>query len=81
MLELMMQEIRAGGTLETHQLADKLGASVPMVAAMLAHLERAGLISAYQGCDSGCDGCGLKSGCHVGGKAQRVQIWQLVTRE
>ena len=47
MLEKLLQEIRAGGTLETRALADRLGASPQLIEAMLEHLQRSGLIQDY----------------------------------
>lgn len=76
MLEQLISEIRAGGTLETKTLATRLGTSPQLIEAMLEHLQRNGLIQAYDNCGDGCEGCSLKSGCSPGGKAGAVRLWQ-----
>ena len=78
MLEQLMHEIRAGGTLETKSLALRLGISVQMVQAMLEHLERSGQITAYTACDDGCQGCSLKSACSVAPHGAQTHLWQSV---
>ncbi|HEY3310345.1 MAG TPA: FeoC-like transcriptional regulator [Anaerolineales bacterium] len=76
MLEQLMNEIRAGGTLETNSLAKKLGVSPIMVQVMLEHLQRSGQIMPYSACSDGCQGCQLKSDCGAGGHAGQMQLWQ-----
>jgi hypothetical protein len=76
MLEQLMTEIRAGGTLEAGTLAAKLNTSPQMVEAMLEHLRRAGLVRAYETCGDGCDGCGLRQSCNPQKKRAGVQIWE-----
>ncbi len=73
MLEQLLNEIRAGGCLETNSLAARLGASPELVGAMLEHLQRAGLIKDYVSCADGCGGCSLKNAC-AGRKP--VRLWQ-----
>ena len=76
MLEKLMHEIRAGGTLETKSLAVRLGISPQMVQAMLEHLERSGQITAYTACADGCQGCSLKSACSVTPHGAQTHLWQ-----
>lgn len=76
MLEQLMVEIRAGGTLEASTLAARLKTSPQMVEALLEHLRRAGFLRAYETCDDGCSGCGLKQNCDTSKKRIGVQIWQ-----
>ena len=74
MLEKLVRQIQIGGTLETGDLAARLGASPQLVQAMLEHLQRTGLIRQYMNCDDrGCQGCGLRSSCS--GSAS-VRLWQ-----
>jgi DNA-binding IscR family transcriptional regulator len=76
MLEQLMVEIRAGGTLEAAKLAARLKTSPQMVEAMLEHLRRAGLLQIYEACGDGCGTCGLKQNCDPAKKQAGVQIWQ-----
>lgn len=73
MLEQLVNEIRAGGTLETGTLASRLGASRQLIEAMLEHLQRAGLVQPYVNCGEGCQGCNLRQAC---GKSGAIRIWQ-----
>ncbi len=73
MLERLLNEIRLGGTLETKVLAARLGTSPELVAAMLEHLQRLGLIKGYEDCSGGCNGCGLKEAC---GTRPALRLWQ-----
>lgn len=75
MLEQLVKEIRAGGTLEVTSLAARLGTTPQVVTAMLDHLQRSGLISAYVDCGEGCGGCGLKDAC-LSGSAPTVRLWK-----
>jgi hypothetical protein len=79
MLEQLLAEIRAGGTLETGELAVLLGTSPQMVDAMLEHLRLSGYIQAYSDCGDGCQGCSLKSSCRSGEGAKRIRLWQSST--
>ncbi|HBG74739.1 MAG: hypothetical protein A2X25_11945 [Chloroflexi bacterium GWB2_49_20] len=76
MLEQLMAEIRAGGTLETGTLAVRLGTSPQMVDAMLEHLRLGGYIQAYSNCGDVCQGCSLKSSCGRDEKAGTIRLWQ-----
>jgi predicted ArsR family transcriptional regulator len=76
MLEQLIAEIRAGGTLETGALAERLGTSPQMVQAMLEHLQISGHIQAYSNCGDGCRGCDLKSACGAGRSIGTVRLWQ-----
>lgn len=76
MLERLLHEIRAGGTLEASALAAKLGTSPQMVAALLEHLQRAGYLRNYETCTDACDGCGLKQQCDPQKKRAGVQLWK-----
>jgi hypothetical protein len=73
MLEQLLNAIRQGGTLETNILAARLGSSPQLVAAMLEHLQRLGLISDYVDCGDGCSGCSVKSACS---ERKPVRLWQ-----
>ncbi len=73
MLEQLLNEIRQGGSLETHMLAARLDTSPQIVAAMLEHLQRLGLIRDYVSCADGCGGCSLKDAC---GAKPAVRVWQ-----
>lgn len=75
MLERLLHEIRAGGTLEVAALASRLDTSPQLIEAMLEHLQRSGLIQDYVNCGEGCQGCGLREAC--GTRSQRaVRLWQ-----
>ena len=75
MLEQLVKEIRAGGTLEVSSLAVRLNTTPKVVEAMLDHLQRSGLISAYVNCGEGCQGCSLSDTC--GQKPQpSMRLWQ-----
>lgn len=73
MLEKLVKEIRAGGTLETRVLAARLGTSPQLIEAMLEHLQRTGLIRPYVNCGEGCRGCGLREACN---KQTAIRLWQ-----
>jgi len=75
MLEQLLKEIRAGGTLETGKLAARLDTSPQLVEAMLEHLQRAGLIKPYINCGDGCQGCGLREACQTQ-KDITLRLWQ-----
>jgi hypothetical protein len=74
MLQQLMSEIRAGGTLETGALAARLGTTPQLVEAMLEHLQRSGLIEAYVNCSDGCRGCSLQDACRK--TPGTVRLWQ-----
>lgn len=75
MLERLLAEIRAGGTLEVGALAERLDATPELVAAMLDHLERLGLLRPYEGCASVCEGCSLRGAC-AAGEVARMRLWR-----
>jgi hypothetical protein len=75
MLEQIINEIRAGGTLETGALAARLGTTPQLVEAMLEHLQRSGLIQAYANCGDGCLGCSLQDACRKPSSAT-MRLWQ-----
>lgn len=74
MLERLVHEIRAGGTLETGALAERLGTTPQLVEAMLEHLQRSGLIQAYVSCSDGCLGCSLQDACKK--TSGTIRLWQ-----
>lgn len=76
MLDQLLQEIRSGGTLETHRLAARLNTSPQLVEAMLEHLERIGYLQTYVSCSSGCSGCGLSDNCNPAHRQHSAQLWQ-----
>jgi hypothetical protein len=75
MLEQLVKEIRAGGTLEIGELAARFGTTPQLIEIMLEHLQRSGLIQAYVSCSDGCLGCSLHDSC---GKSDpgAVRLWQ-----
>ena len=75
MLEKLLEEIRAGGTLETGTLAARLGTTPQMIEAMLGHLQQSGLIQAYINCSDGCLGCNLKDACSKQSQGT-IRLWQ-----
>ncbi len=74
MLKQLINEIRAGGTLETRALAARLGTTPQLVEAMLEHLQRSGLIQAYSACSDGCQGCNLQDACRK--TPGTIRLWQ-----
>jgi len=75
MLEQLVKEIRAGGTLETGDLAARLGTTPQLVEVMLEHLQRSGLIQAYVSCSDGCLGCSLQDAC-TKPTPGAIRLWQ-----
>jgi hypothetical protein len=75
MLEQLLKEIRAGGTLETGELAARLGTTPQLIEAMLGHLQRSGLIQAYVSCSDGCLGCSLQDSCNKPSSGT-IRLWQ-----
>lgn len=76
MLELLMDEIRKGGTLEINQLAKKLNTTPQLVELMIEHLQHSGVVKPYETCTDGCSRCQLSSACsHVKGNGV-TQIWE-----
>ena len=78
MLQNLLTQIRAGGSLETQVLAARLGTSPRMVEAMLDHLQRLGLIRDYIACSDGCAGCRVSEGC---GNKNAPRAWQSTSTE
>lgn len=76
MLEQLLAEIRAGGTLEVGALSKKLGASPQLVGVMLEHLQRSGYIRPYETCGDGCGGCSLKAECNHAERVDLLKMWQ-----
>ncbi len=74
MLEQLLDEIRAGGPLETNALATRIGTTPQLLEAMLEHLQRSGLIGAYVSCSDGCLGCNLRDAC--GKTPSTMRLWQ-----
>jgi len=75
MLEQLVKEIRAGGTLETGDLAARLGTTPQLIEVMLEHLQRTGLIQAYVRCNDGCQGCSLQDACKKPAPGT-IRLWQ-----
>lgn len=80
MLEKLVEEIRAGGTLETGALAARFGTTPQLVEAMLEHLQRTGLIQSYAGCSDGCQGCSLQDTCQKP-SAGTLRLWQSTSED
>ncbi len=78
MLNQLLTEIRAGGTLETSRLAARLDASPQLIEAMLEHLQRSGLIQEYVDCGEGCLGCSLRASCPKPDR-RAIRLWQSVS--
>ncbi len=76
MLKQLINEIRAGGTLETGTLAAHLGTTPQLIEAMLEHLQRTGLIQAYVSCNDGCLGCNLQDACRKPSSGT-MRLWQI----
>ena len=77
MLERLLSAIRDGGALETGVLAARLGTSPQLVAAMLDHLQRLGLIGGYATCSDGCGGCSLQDACSA---RPAPHLWQALDK-
>lgn len=75
MLEKLLAEIHAGGTLEVNALAERLDTTPALVTVMLEHLQRAGRLHPYETCGDACAGCSLKSACPAKSQAG-VRLWQ-----
>jgi hypothetical protein len=75
MLEQLVREIRAGGTLEIGELATRFGTTPQLIEVMLEHLQRSGLIQTYVSCNDGCLGCSLQDACGNAGPGM-VRLWQ-----
>lgn len=80
MLEQLVKEIRAGGTLETGDLAIRLGTTPQLVEVMLEHLQRSGLIQAYVSCSDGCLGCSLQDACKKPNSGT-LRLWQTTSKD
>lgn len=80
MLEQLVKEIRAGGTLETGVLAARFGTTPQLVEAMLEHLQRSGLIQSYAGCSDGCLGCSLQDACKKPSPGT-LRLWQATSED
>jgi hypothetical protein len=79
MLERLLNEIKASGTIQTTLLADRLGTSVTMVEMMINDLKRRGLLNEVNlSCSttggSACGGCPFAGSCGAGGTAR---VWQV----
>jgi hypothetical protein len=78
MLEKLIHEIQAGGTLEANALAARLDTSPQMVKVMLGHLERMGKLQDLAQCtDGGCGQCGMAGSCSIE-QGKGARIWQIV---
>jgi hypothetical protein len=75
MLEQLVKEIRAGGTLEIRELALRFGTTPQLVEVMLEHLQRSGLIQTYISCSDGCLGCSLQDACKKPTQGT-IRLWQ-----
>lgn len=75
MLEKILTEVRAGGTLEINALAERLHTTPELVAAMIEHLQRVGYLDPYQTCSETCSSCSLQSACQAKGHGG-VRLWQ-----
>jgi hypothetical protein len=76
MLEKLLAEIRAGGTLQPAALAEKLNTSVGLVEMMLEDLERRGVITQVNAsCGEPCGGCPMVGECAIASPQGR--LWML----
>jgi len=76
MLNILLEEIRSGRTLEVGELARRLDTSPEMIKAMLATLQRSGYLQQVNACDNHCDGCNLRAMCQPSKADHPVQLWQ-----
>lgn len=80
MLIKLIEEIRKGGTQKPTVLAERLGVSPAMVMAMLADLERRGILQRLDtDCDgaAGCSACSLSDACTPRSHGGATQTWVL----
>jgi hypothetical protein len=81
MLEKLLDEIRSNGTMQPGKLAERLDTSVQMVQAMLAELERMGLLRQIDSaCHDSCNGCQLGNMCATQG-SQKQRLWMLAQKK
>lgn len=72
--------LEEGGLHTEADLAQSMGVSRELVAAMLADLERRGLLTPPpEGCASACGSCPLQKSCHS--SAQDVRAYQLAATD
>ncbi|MGC8722973.1 MAG: FeoC-like transcriptional regulator [Acidobacteriota bacterium] len=75
-LTQLLNLLKKGGLHTEGDLAEAMGVSRELVAAMLADLERRGLLApSPEGCTSACSRCPLQKGCQ--GLAQEVKVFQV----
>jgi hypothetical protein len=75
MLQQLLNEIRAGGTLQPGVLAAKLNTSTGLVEMMLEDLERRGMITLVNtNCGEPCGGCPMVGECAVNTPQGRLWI-------
>ena len=75
MLTQLLNLLKKGGLHTEGDLAAAMGVSRELVAAMLADLERRGLLTPPpEGCTSACSRCPLQKSCQ--GLAQEVKVFQ-----
>lgn len=77
MFDKLLYELRQGGVIDIGKLAAQLDTSAEMVRAMLEHLQRAGILHAYEPCGGGCEGCSLRHGCHPQKRNASQQLYYL----
>lgn len=76
MLEKLLSEVQAGGTLQPAALAAKLGVSAGLVEMMLEDLERRGLLAQVTtNCSEPCGGCPLVGECAI--NSPQGRMWML----
>ncbi len=79
MLEKLLAEIRAGGTLQPAALAVKLNTSVGLVEMMLEDLERRGVITQVNtACGEPCGGCPMVGECAI--TSPHGRLWMLARK-
>ena len=77
MLEKLISEVRAGGTLQTGELAARLRVSPAMVRMMLEDLERMGKLARVETeCGTACGGCPVKNMCAPKGDG-KGRVWMV----
>jgi predicted ArsR family transcriptional regulator len=77
MLEQLISEIRAGGTVRASELAARLQVSPVMVQMILENLERMGrLVQVETGCGTACGGCPVKNLCAPKGDG-KGRVWMV----
>jgi len=77
MLEQILQEISSGNSLDVNRLAARLDTSPEMVAALLDHLSRIGVLENIKCRAQSCKGCHLINQCGSAKKENRLWMFKI----